>query len=137
MLAAFCLRLACGLAVALLLLPDSQLNPRFYRAHFLSILGLSACATAGVWQNADVFLRVLMGSALAASFLGSLVWSLDRAPAARLIAPVVAVLLVIALCRLYLSRGSDEGATILLADSLSSAGLLGIATTAMLVGHSY
>jgi len=137
MLAVFCLRLACGLGIALLLLPDSQLNPRFYRAHFLTILGLSACATAGIWQSADGLLRVLMVAALASSSLGSLVWSLDRAPAARLVGPIVAVVLVVALARFCLSRNLDEGAASSLIDNLSSAALLGIATTAMLVGHSY
>ena len=41
MLATFCWRLACGLACALLVLDPRQVNPRFYRVHFLTILGLT------------------------------------------------------------------------------------------------
>ena len=46
MLAIFCLRLALGLIAALLLLSPAQVNPRFFRTHFLTTLGLTAVATA-------------------------------------------------------------------------------------------
>ena len=44
MLAVFCLRLACGMLGLLLLLSPAQVNPRFYRTHFLTALGLTAVA---------------------------------------------------------------------------------------------
>ena len=44
MLAIFCLRLACGLLSALLLLSPALVNPRFYRTHFLTVLGLTTTA---------------------------------------------------------------------------------------------
>src|SRR5205807_2580523 len=57
MLATFSLRLACGLSGALLLLPIDQVNPRFFRVHFWTVLGLLVVpavfappgVTAGWW----------------------------------------------------------------------------------------
>ena len=46
MLPTFCLRLACGLIGGLLLLSPKQVNRRFYRTQFLTVLGLVALAGA-------------------------------------------------------------------------------------------
>ena len=45
MLATFCVRLAVGLLAGLLLLSPKQLHPRFFRTHFLTVLGLLVVAT--------------------------------------------------------------------------------------------
>src|SRR5688572_20430608 len=94
MLGTFCLRLACGLGLALLVLSPTQVNPRFYRVQFLTVLGLLALAgvawreTAGMWQWAA------LAVAMAMAFLGSVVWSLDGAPGGKTVMALTAVALL-------------------------------------------
>jgi hypothetical protein len=153
LLATFCLRLACGLAGALWLVSTSQVNPRFYRTQFLVILGLTALSAVLLAAGADALLWGLLAVALAVAFVGALVWSMARAPFGRLpiglTAPALAgVLAVSAAERLAPTappgRPPTEPAAadwrqpaVRLADDLSAAALLGTATTAMLLGHSY
>ena len=51
MLPLFFLRLAFGMLAALLLLSPAQINPRFYRTHFLTALGLGAGALVLLWDG--------------------------------------------------------------------------------------
>jgi hypothetical protein len=136
MAAVFCLRLACGLAGALLLLSPAQVNPRFYRVQFLTILGLTAVAGVTLRDSAGLLLWLALGAALLLAFLGSLVWSLEGAPLGRSLM-VLAVLAQAA--ALVLLRAGTPGPEFgwQLADDFSSAALLGTALTAMLMGHSY
>jgi hypothetical protein len=140
MLATFCLRLACGLAAGLLLFPPRRLNPRFYRAQLLTVLGLTAAAAVflrgapgveGPWPWA-----ALGGGALMA-FLGSLSWSLEGAPAGRTLVALTAGCLAAGLALLLPAGPGEAGPRWPAADHLTSAALLGAATTGMLVGHSY
>jgi hypothetical protein len=147
MLATFALRLACGLMAALLLLSPAQVNPRFYRTHFLTALGLGAVAAVFVWETADQRLACALGAALGLSLLGAIVWMLEGAPLGRL-------MIVLATIAFVMSLGLKDGpeATTLPAESVgrevpaplwvliddyTSSALLGAATTAMLIGHSY
>jgi hypothetical protein len=136
MLAIFCLRLACGLVGALLLLAPAQVNPRFFRTHFLTALGVTAVATVFLREVADSALWVALGSVLLLTFLGSVVWHVDGAPGGRVLIglslPFLAAALILAGDQ---TRGKVD--PWLVADDLTSAALLGTATTAMLMGHSY
>ena len=140
MLAIFCLRLACGLVGSLLLVSPVQVNPRFYRIHFLSALGLvaltAACAPDLALENSLGFWVALGGSILLA-FLGSLVWSLEKAPAGRTLIALTALSLVAALGMAKAAVASDQRWDWVMVNELSAAALLGTATTAMLLGHSY
>jgi hypothetical protein len=148
MLADFCLRLACGLIACLLVLSPRQVQPRFYRVHFLTALGLALVAALALSEsskNRGPFSWLLIGALVALPFLGSLVWSLERAPGKRSVIVASTVVFVVALC---ISTGEligfDRPAYVVpgeiawvLAGELASALLLGSATTAMLMGHSY
>jgi hypothetical protein len=128
MLAVFSLRLAAGMLAALLLLDPAQVNPRFYRTHFLTALGLAVLATlfrneAAGWP---LLLLILAGAGLA--FLGSVSWSLEGAPGGRALIVLTAAALASALVW--------QDGSALAADALSAA-VLGSALTAMLIGHSY
>lgn len=137
MLALFCLRLAWGLLAALLLLSPAQVNPRFYRVHFLTALGLTAAATAVLWETAGPWLGVVLTGALVLGFVGSVVWSLEGAPAGRAVIVASVLGLTVAL-GIAGELGLPEGAPgWLLVSDLTSAAVLGTATTAMLMGHSY
>jgi hypothetical protein len=139
MIADFLLRLACGLLLALLPLPAGQINPRFYRTHFLTALALTAVATcfAGDVAGAHAaWLWTALVCGLAGAFVGSVVWSLEGAPLGRAVGFLTTLALVAALC-LIGSGSADESPGWVLAGRLSSAVLLGASTTAMLMGHSY
>jgi hypothetical protein len=137
MLAVFCLRLACGLAAALLLLPSAQINPRFYRTHFLTALGLTGLATGFLAAQAGLALWLLLGLALLLTLAGALVWLLEGAPGGRVLVLASVPVLTGALVLASRTINPDQVLGALVADDLTSAGLLGAAMTAMLVGHSY
>jgi hypothetical protein len=137
MLAVFSLRLAAGMLAALLPLSPAQINPRFYRTHFLTALGCVVLAAvfrddAGGWP-----LLALLVAASGLAFLGSVSWSLEGAPGGRTLIALTAVTLAAALVRQ--EAVSVEGPALAwnLAGDALSAGVLGTALTAMLIGHSY
>jgi hypothetical protein len=153
MVAVFALRLAAGMLACLLILPRRQVHPRYYRTHFLTALGLACLAGAFGWTGASPAGRALLGAGIALAFAGSVVWSLEGAPAGLL----VAVLNVAALGgALWLldpavpanrppAEGETESAVAVAAEpaagaaaaNIASAALLGAALSAMLMGHYY
>lgn len=137
MLATFCLRAACGMIACLLLLSPTVVNPRFYRTHFLTALGL-ACGTLLLQrEGADTFLLTALGVSMALAFAGSLVWSLEGAPGGRVIALLTTLALGTSLARLEIIHAGGRSEVGALLGGFSSAALLGAALTAMLMGHSY
>jgi hypothetical protein len=137
MLAVFCLRLALGLAAALLLLPAAQVNPRFYRTHLLTALGLVGLAAGFLAGTAGPWLWALLAAAALLTLAGGLVWLLEGAPGGRALLLGCVPVLTGALLLASRAARPDREWVALAADDLTSAGLLGAATTAMLVGHSY
>jgi hypothetical protein len=140
MLPIFCLRLACGLIGSLVLLSPKQVNPRFYRTQFLTVLGLTALGLVFVRDLPGIeqgWLWFAVVGALVGAFLGSLSWTLNNAPAGRALIGITLLLLIAVLALAVDSGESPSGEGSLLANQLTSAALLGAATTAMLMGHSY
>jgi hypothetical protein len=137
MLAVFCLRLACGLAAALLLMPPAQVNPRFYRTHLLTALGLVGLAAVSLAGVADFWLWALLAAALFLALAGGVAWVLEGAPGGRALVVLSVPVLAAALVLAGRAVRPDQEFWASLADDLTSAALLGAATTAMLVGHSY
>jgi hypothetical protein len=137
MLALFCLRLASGLLAALLLLRPAEVNPRFFRVQFLTALGLMVVAAFFLREGADLYLWLTLGAGMGLCFLGSLVWSLDRAPGGVFFILGAVAASVTALLQASFQAFPELPATTLVADQLTSGMLLGMSTTAMLMGHSY
>lgn len=146
MLATFCIRLACGMAGALLVLSPAQINPRFYKAQFLTVLGLTALATFVLGDLGGLGLRLILGLAMLSAFVGSVVWSLDKAPGGKTLVVLTAGCMMVAIGGSALASpgesrademGVQSGPVWQVAGELTSAALLGAATTAMLMGHSY
>src|SRR5262249_60714790 len=81
------LPLALALLAALLLLAPASINPRFYRTHFLVMLGLTVVAALCLRPSAGLGQWLALAAALLLAFAGSVVWSLEGAPGGR--APVV------------------------------------------------
>lgn len=138
MLALFCLRLAVGLLACLLVLSPALINPRFYRTHFLVALGLTLVAAMSLErERIDLALGLALGGGAFLSLAGFLAWSLEGAPLGRIL--VVLTTLVLAMALGLTDTVTDDPTPLgwRLASDASSAALLGAATTAMLMGHSY
>jgi hypothetical protein len=138
LLATFCLRLACGLAGALLILSPKQVAPRFFRVQFLIILGLVAGAGVLLWQSADCLLLVALAAAILLAFFGSLIWMLEGSPGGLVLVGLTFLVLAAALV-LNVRPSLDATGVALgsIVEEAGSAALLGFATSAMLMGHSY
>src|SRR5438105_2073272 len=132
MLATFCVRLAVGLLAGLLLLSPKQLHPRFFRTHFLTVLGLLVVATIAGWADAGTWQRAALTAATVLALLGALSWTLDPPPAGWALIVLTGVAAAVALW-----RPDEARALVVFAADLTSAGFLGAALTAMLIGHSY
>ncbi|HEY7311663.1 MAG TPA: hypothetical protein VH643_20025 [Gemmataceae bacterium] len=137
MLAVFALRLAAGMIGCLLLLPPAIINPRFFRTHFLTALALAGVAVVCVREEAAWPLLTLLGTAMALSFFGSMVWGLEGAPGGRAFIVLTALALAAALGLHEANLVPPSSLIPVLLGDLTSAALLGSALTAMLLGHSY
>jgi hypothetical protein len=135
MLVLFCLRLAVGLLACLLLLSPAQINPRFYRTHFLIALALAALVAA--FDHDTSGLLVALGAAMVLSLTGYFCWSLEGAPLGRSLIVAAAAALGTALVLAELAGEQSGALGWRLAADATSAALLGSAMTAMLLGHTY
>jgi hypothetical protein len=112
-------------------------NPRFFRVQFLTALGLLVVASFFLRTSADMLTWLALGSGMGLCFLGSLVWSLDRAPGGSIFIVAATAASATALLHASFQLFPDIPASTLVTDQLTSGLLLGMATTAMLMGHSY
>lgn len=135
MISIFCLRLSWGMAASLGLLSPAQVAPRFYRVQFLTVLGLTATAAAFLWPAIGWLLGMTLAAGMLFAFLGSLVWSLEGAPAGR--GAIVVTVLILTGALLGCREGESGRSGLQFLDDLTSAALLGTAMSAMLMGHSY
>ena len=140
----FALQLGGGLMGALLLLSPAQVSHRFYRTQFLIVLGLTTLAAVFLWQTAGGWVHGLLIVGIIASFLGSFVWNLEGAPGGLILIGLVLAMVLGALGLSEYQCGFAYSPLIVkpglgwaLADDLTSAAILGAATSAMLMGHSY
>jgi hypothetical protein len=137
MFATFCLRLAFGLLVCLFLVWTAAVNPRFFRAHFLTALGLlsGALVLLGMAEEVDWWTwRLTLVSAITC-LIASMVWLLDKAPGGKSFILLGSASSALALGADSVARGGQL--PFFLVDNFTSALFLGTATTAMLLGHSY
>jgi hypothetical protein len=135
MLATFCLRLACGLILSLLVLSPTKVPPRFFRVQYQTALGLLAVAAFFLRDLAGLGTWILFGASMLLALAGSVLWQLEANPGQRL----VLLLANIALWATLLLGGHPGRAdnAWLIADNVASAAVLGTATSAMLMGHTY
>lgn len=134
--ATFCLRLAAGLILMLPILSPAHIPPRFYRVHFLTALGLLAVVGIFIYDYATVAFWLIFAAAAVGCLIGSIVWHLDEAPGGKL--AVYLTPIALAACLIHggiLVRDAD--APLRIVDDVLSALVVGSATTAMLMGHSY
>ena len=137
MLADFAIRLACGLAMLLLMAPWRIIPPAFFRTHCQMILGLLAVAALDLapgGAHSAVLACVIAAAVLA--FVASVVWGLGLP---RVGVPLTALLVGVSGGVLVgVSRGGGWELWALNATGrLASAFLMGATLTAMLLGHYY
>jgi hypothetical protein len=137
MLAVFCLRLAAGMIACLLLLAPARINPRFFRTHFLTALGLALLAYLGVSESGGWSVLIPLALSVLLCFLGSLFWSLHQATGTRVWVELTTTALAITLAAHERAANETLPPARVLTGDATSAALLGAALTAMLMGHSY
>lgn len=147
MIAQFALQLICGLSLMWLLLPRRDISSGFFRIQMLVTLGLSVLAallveslTQATAAGSPVLsprAALVLSIALAAvSFLGSVMWTLERRTAGTFFAGTVFGLSTATLILASPSPRSTAAALHILSQ-LSSASMLGGAVGGMLLGHWY
>jgi hypothetical protein len=124
--------------VALLVLPPRVVNPRFYRIQLLIVLGLSVGAGMLGWETAPDLFWLALGIGVGGCLVGYSSWSADGLAAGSLILIGVAAALSIALISTRTNSFAPTASGWLAVMVESTAVLvLGLATTAMLMGHWY
>jgi hypothetical protein len=137
MAAIFCLRLACGMIVVLPLMPAAVVPPRFFRVQYLVALGLLAVAAVFLREFAGWPFGLACAAGALCCIAGSVVWHLDKAPGGRLVNGLSPPALLACLILGGLAIYPVDQAAWRITDDLVSMAVLGSATTAMLMGHSY
>jgi hypothetical protein len=137
MLSDFAVRLACGLAVLLLLTPWRQVPPPFFRTHCLVILGLLVLAgldAARVGVRGPVLGAVVVSAVL--GYLAAVSWGLGLVR----VGPPLTVLIAAHCGGVLVAISRSDAARLWAlngAGRLASAFLMGSTLTAMLLGHHY
>jgi len=136
MLETFLLRLSLGFTVGLWVLPAGLVASRFYRIHLLIVLSFMVGVGATVGEAGEVF-WIALGLAVAACLAGVWNWGTEGRTAGYAALLLCTVSLAVAV--LSLPEGGAYGgfAPAAAPRALASAALLGMTTTAMLMGHWY
>ncbi len=147
MIPEFALRLICGLSIIWCLAPRAQITSGFFRIQMLLTLGLSvlliltfdqlkiagtdaAIAKSWIWFG-GIFLALT-------SFLGSVLWTLERRKSGTVFVYLVAFISAGVLGFLAMNTlSANESPARALADQFTAAWLIGSVTAAMLLGHWY
>ena len=137
MLSVFTLRLAAGMVACLLLLSPSQVNPRYFRTHFLTALGLAVVAFLFLPEGTSWWIKGLLIASIAAALLGSVSFALENAPGGVALVVLDAGLFLGSLLTLSLQVAPEALGAWAMAGDVTSALLLGAAMSAMLMGHLY
>ncbi|MER3416192.1 MAG: hypothetical protein C4297_08295 [Gemmataceae bacterium] len=131
----FSMRLAAGLAAALIALPIAEVSSRFHRIQMLVGLGLLLAGWLACPEK-NVTASVAISCGMVASYAGTCLWQAGMQRPARVVCLLVTMS---ALAALVFARGQSAQGNMccLLADDALSGGLVGTVLTAMLIGHWY
>jgi hypothetical protein len=135
--ATFCLRLALGMVAPLGMLPASIVPPRFFRVQFLVALGLLVVAGLFLAGQVGPVVWTVFGIASALALAGSIVWHTEEAPFGRALFFATSVAIIGLVVLAAQARKAENASSGRILDDLAAALLLGAATSAMLMGHSY
>jgi len=141
----FLFRLTFGVAVAMALTPSRWVTSGFFRVHLWVLMGLQTLAALALYTPAPgkTHLSVIafeqFGLALVAavvSYVGAVIWMYERRTLGKLAIVLVAGC-ALAGCCLPVLASSGKPVAPQLADRVTGGLVLGLTTTAMLLGHWY
>jgi hypothetical protein len=136
-LSQFLLRLAFGLAFGMAITSPQKVSSGFFRNHLYVTLGLATLATLVLFQRSDSA-AWLAAMAAVASFFGAAFWLYESKAAGRFaLWLVMATSLAGALVALPASSHAELPRSMRMIAVATSGLLLGVTTTAMLLGHWY
>lgn len=141
----FLFRLTLGIAASMGLTPSRWVTSGFFRIHLWVLLGLQTLAALAIYSSqpasktATWIGRWQLGLAIAAaaiSYVGAVIWMYERNLAGKVAIWLVAALSLVG-CALPVVATATKPIALQLADRFSGGMLLGLVTTAMLLGHWY
>ena len=147
MIAQFALRLIVGMSLMWALMPRKDVTSGFFRIQMLITLALGVLAglTLGQFNGGEItdpptYVQMLCYGVAGVSFLGSVLWTLERRFGGSVLCFAILVMSTIALIGNAMS--ADDGwwfleAAIVPAGELASAAMVGGFLTTMLLGHWY
>lgn len=142
MIPQFALRLIFGMSLTWCVMPQREVTSGFYRIQMLVTLGLGVLATLTLSQLESPMVATMglyaltIGVALA-SFLGSVMWTLERRSAG--VRYALSVLVMSAVALVFATWGRESGVPVWfdLLSELSGGWIIGGAISTMLLGHWY
>lgn len=129
----FVLRLAFGLAVAMLATSPKLVTVGFFRVHCFVLFGLGVVASLAAYGDARYGVAGPVVVAVA-SYLGSVAWLVGLARAGQVTLGVVAIAALASSC---LANGAEADVWFGWVDPLTAGLVLGFTIAAMLLGHWY
>jgi hypothetical protein len=144
-LAEFLFRLTFGVATAMGLTPPMWVTSGFFRVHLWVLLGVQTLAALAIYSSkpsteqppwvasGQLWLAV---SAAVVSYVGAVIWMYERRVLGKLAIALVAACALTG-CALPVLATAARPMAMQLADRVTSGLLLGLVTTAMLLGHWY
>jgi hypothetical protein len=141
----FLFRLTFGVAAAMGLTPSSLVTSGFFRVHLWVLLGVQTLAALALYSSRpseashELVWRWQTGLAIAAasvSYAGAVVWMYERNLAGKIAVWLVAGLSLLG-CTLPVIASGAKPTAFQIADRVTGGLLLGLVTTAMLLGHWY
>lgn len=145
LLVEFLFRLTFGVAVAMAITPSRWVTSGFYRVHLWVLMGVQTLAALAVYSTiplgktaAAAMARnqfVLAVAAAILSYFGAIIWLYERRLAGKIVIALVAGCALWACCLPLFA--SSKPLAIQIADRITSGLLLGLISTAMLLGHWY
>lgn len=144
----FLFRLTFGVAAAMGLTASRQVTSGFFRVHLWVLLGVQTLAALAIYSgrpvagdsaNAMLVWKGQLAAAIAAavvSYVGATIWMYEAKLAGKVAVWLVSIL-ALSGCALPVVLGGSQLIALQIADRITGGALLGLVTTAMLLGHWY
>jgi hypothetical protein len=143
----FLCRLTMGVALAMALIPARWVTSGFFRVHLWVLMGLQTFAALALWSLAggsqaqgNLVVWQVSAAVVAAvvSYLGAVIWMYEASAAGKVALAIVATAALVSCVAPFLVARSDLMLPAFRLLEIISGGLvLGLVTTAMLLGHWY
>ena len=142
----FLLRLTFGVAISMALTPSRQVTSGFFRVHLWVLMGVQTFAALAIYSTHSAMpartqhlWQWQFGLAIAAavvSYVGAVIWMYERRLAGKLSIVIVGAC-ALAACTLSVFAPQPTPDLLVIADRITGGMVLGLVTTAMLLGHWY